>query len=649
METSNPRQAVVDKLKKSTNILVTVAHDPSVDALAAALGFTLLLNKIDKHATAVFSGIIPPAITFLEPERTFEGTVDSLRDFIIALDKEKADRLRYKVEGDVVRIYITPYHTTITDKDLHYSQGDFNIDLVVALGVEKKADLDKAIVSHGRILHDASVVTINTTETESSVGSISWNDPKASSLCEMLMTLNESLKADVVDEQIATALLTGMVSATERFSNQKTSPKVMTMAAELMAAGANQQLIAEKLETEVEPAPAPVVEPVMPATTAPAMNPANVMPAEASNPVPQPVVPEPVMPAPNVDGLMRIDHEEKTNEQVAFDKNEYERSQAYEERLEQALGDSNPSTYIQTPAPMPEPVGPQDTYGEASPSVDQSPVMTSEPVADSAGFNVNPEPEPEAFTMSDWRDNFRKIGQKTQEPREPIMGGTLNATTDQAEKDKLAEAKSTFNHTILNHDMQASDEPDQNTDSDAPMVPLASSVDDNFSKGKTIQPMTMEPINSPMGLSYEETPFDSSSSQTTTHPRPERTIAELEAQVNALTEKSPLTSSIEDARQAVDSAIENQPLSVGGQPLPSATESSAMSSPMPDIEPLVESGAPAPTTSMPPMPDFSTLPPLPTAPIQDATPPVPSPTMSPEQQPVQTNVAPSPGQFQLPQ
>jgi len=109
-----PKQQIVERIKQSTNILITVNTNPSVDALSSALALTLMLNKMDKHATAVFSGAVPPAIKFLQPEKTFQYSVDSLRDFIIALDKEKADRLRYKVENDVVRIYITPYHTMIS-------------------------------------------------------------------------------------------------------------------------------------------------------------------------------------------------------------------------------------------------------------------------------------------------------------------------------------------------------------------------------------------------------------------------------------------------------------------------------------------------------------------------------------------------------
>jgi hypothetical protein len=244
------KQQIVDKIKNNTNILVTVSNDPSVDELSAALGLTLLLNKMKKHATAVFSGQLPPSINFLDPAKTFESTVDSLRDFIIALDKEKADHLRYKIEGDVVKIFITPYRTTITSDDLDFSQGDYNVEMVLALGVNNQENLDKALEAHGRILHDATVATITAGTEKSQLGSIDWREETASSLSEMMVSLSEALKADktLLDEQIATAFLAGIVAATERFSNNRTSARVMTMAAQLMGAGANQQLIASKFE-----------------------------------------------------------------------------------------------------------------------------------------------------------------------------------------------------------------------------------------------------------------------------------------------------------------------------------------------------------------------------------------------------------------
>ena len=85
----NARQQIVDSIKKSSNILVSVCSDPSVDELSAALGLSIILNNLDKRATAIFSGDVPAAIEFLEPGKTFENSADSLRDFIIALNKEK--------------------------------------------------------------------------------------------------------------------------------------------------------------------------------------------------------------------------------------------------------------------------------------------------------------------------------------------------------------------------------------------------------------------------------------------------------------------------------------------------------------------------------------------------------------------------------
>src|ERR1035437_1680426 len=256
----NSKKQVLDSVKQANNILVTVSSNPSIDQLAACLGLTIMLNELGKHATAVFSGEVPSIIEFLQPEKTLEKTTDSLRDFIIALDKSKADKLRYKVEDKVVKIFITPYHTRVSEKDLEFSQGDFNVEVVIALGVHEQGDLDKAITANGRILHDATVISINTAVGEH-IGTVNWQDQKASSLSEMIASLSDNFDRKVLDNQVATALLTGIVSETNRFSNNKTTPETMKTSAMLMSAGANQQLVATKLQ---EPEPVKVSEPKPP-------------------------------------------------------------------------------------------------------------------------------------------------------------------------------------------------------------------------------------------------------------------------------------------------------------------------------------------------------------------------------------------------
>jgi hypothetical protein len=288
------KKQIIDKLKQATNILVTVKSNPSIDQLAACIGLTLILNELGKHATAVFSGTVPSVLEFLHPEKTLETNTDSLRDFIIALDKSKADKLRYKVEDKVVKIFITPYKTSISDADLEFSQGDFNVDVVLALGVHVQDDLDTAITEHGKILHDATVMSITTDDGEK-LGTVNWLGGEVSSLSEMVAGIADQLgKKDILDNQIATALLTGIVSETERFSNSKTTPQTMSVSAKLLTAGANQELVASKL---AEPEPEAVPERVD-----------HDDPDDSNGDSPKPVPDEPPK---SSDGMLSIDHTEE--------------------------------------------------------------------------------------------------------------------------------------------------------------------------------------------------------------------------------------------------------------------------------------------------------------------------------------------------
>ena len=244
---------VAERIRTSDNVLVALSKDPSVDELSAALGLTFILDKIGKHATAIFSGSVPNAIEFLEPEKTFETNTNSLQDFIIALDKEKADHLRYKIDGDYVKVFITPYKTTIDEKDMEFSHGDYNVDLVIALNVASSDDLDSALTEYGRIMHDASSINISA-NVPGKFGDIEWGDPAASSVSEMIFSLSQEIKEkdkDIIDKSTATALLAGIVAATNRFSNERTSPDTMTAASKLMMAGADQQLISSSIPVDI--------------------------------------------------------------------------------------------------------------------------------------------------------------------------------------------------------------------------------------------------------------------------------------------------------------------------------------------------------------------------------------------------------------
>lgn len=408
MDEIKAKQQVVEKIKESSKILVTVSDSPSVDALSAALGLALVLEKQEKYATAIFSGETPPAIAFLEPEKTFDDTTDSLRDFIIALNKEKADHLRYKIEGDAVKIFITPYKTVIDQSDLEFSQGDYNVELVIALGVDNQESLDTALDNHGQILHDAAIITITAGEQTSDLGGVDWHDGGASSLSEMVAGLAEALKPDkkksLIDETIATALLTGIVAETDRFSNEHTTSKVMTVAANLMSAGADQQLIANELRAAKEIEQSPV-------------EPAEETPAETTDETPEEANNEAIEAKKNHDpSMLAISHE----------------GESLADLDRRVRGDKKAKEMVVEEVAAAQDKAAQQDEGETAPVI--SAARTENP------DELVPAPENNAYGVSVASDEVT-----------PTLGGTLNATTEQAAEDARREAESDKNRTILSH------------------------------------------------------------------------------------------------------------------------------------------------------------------------------------------------------
>ena len=665
MNDTSAKQLIVEKIKDSSNILVTVSSNPSVDDLSAALGLTLLLNKMNKHATAVFSGAIPPAITFLDPEKTFENTVDSLRDFIIALDKEKADHLRYKVEGEVVKIFITPYRTTISSDDLDFSQGDYNVELVLALGVKNQDSLDAALTAHGRILHDATVATIMADGQLSELGSIDWHDDNASSLSEMLVSLSEALKVDktLLDEQIATALLTGIVSATERFSNPKTSSRVMTMAAQLMAAGANQQLIAAELQQDQptvsgdgasEAQSSEVTSENSDGTT-------NLSEGESTKLSKKEASKKKEEKKKN-DGELDISHELKGDvdsvaEQVV-ENNQDQAAHVAEEKLAAQLA-TPPTAAMLSVADL------QKDLAEASADVDAAASNQETPTQPESPASVEPEQsspapvtEPEALHGAVDPDTWKKTD-------EPTLGGTLNATAEQAADDKRREEEKDRNHTLLSHggeyigDAQPIYQApingavvgDQEPPSVDPFGDVAPADDPNASKPTAyvppIQPLSQQPETvSEAPSSLPELAFEMSPVPT---PAPGPTLAQIDE-----ANRNPL--SHDEARAEVHAALDGIPAE------------SAQFDPFAQV-PDSSSAAPTPADATlpppPPLPDFSTLPPMPSAtPAPAPAPfepgvlsgPVPSDKLgdifgpTPSEPSTQSTPAapPDPGQFRIP-
>lgn len=344
----NNKQQVTEIIKNAKNVVITTVKNPGVDEITSALGLSLMLKKLEKHVNLIVSGQLPKGVDFVVGNEKFESSADGTRDFVIEFDRNKVDKLRYKKEEDVVKIFLTPYRSAISKDDFRFNQGDYNVDAIVVIGATKKDEVDTAITSKSRLMHDANVVGIATKD-NSSLPGIGWSEPTASSTAEMLVSISEALQGNLLDAKSSTALLTGIIAATDHFTNKATTPKVMTMAAQLMAAGADQQMIMAELKKsaivhEEKPKPKKKAAPkAKPVTTEPKPAPA----------------PEPEQPSKDTDMTLELE----SNLQKEFDV--HDEAQQTAPVAETKVEKPQPPKNVELPTPAPAPIVEEEPEVEA--------------------------------------------------------------------------------------------------------------------------------------------------------------------------------------------------------------------------------------------------------------------------------------------
>jgi phosphoesterase RecJ-like protein len=99
------------------------------------------------------------------------------------------------------------------------------------------------------VFYETPIINIDHHAGNDHFGKINLVDLTATSTCEILVSIFEALSKDtsLLTPEVATALLTGIITDTNSFQNQNTTPKSLTVAAQLVAANADQQEIIKRI------------------------------------------------------------------------------------------------------------------------------------------------------------------------------------------------------------------------------------------------------------------------------------------------------------------------------------------------------------------------------------------------------------------
>src|SRR3990167_8616996 len=243
----SPKQQVVEILKTKQRILLLTHKNPDGDAIGSILALYLSLKKLGKDVVAVCNDPAPAVFEYLPQIKEISQNFANGRDFVISLDvsQTKADKVLYKIVGDKLNIIITPVSGNFTPEMVMTAAGSFNFETVVVLDSTDLERIGSPYEKNPEVFYEVPVVNIDHHAGNDQFGKINWVDITATSTSEILVSVLEALTGDpkFIDEDIATALLTGIITDTNSFQNNNTTPKSLTVAAQLVAFGGRQQEI----------------------------------------------------------------------------------------------------------------------------------------------------------------------------------------------------------------------------------------------------------------------------------------------------------------------------------------------------------------------------------------------------------------------
>lgn len=237
-------------ITESRHVLLLFAQPDDGDALCACLAWKMFLEKQHKQADVACSGLVlPKNLQFLSGADEIKKELTHLQKFIIKVDlsRAKIDTLSYDIKDNWLSIYLTPKQGTITKNELRTAQTTFKYDLIITVNASDLNALGEIFFNNTDLFYRLPVVNFDHRAGNEHFGHINLVDLNAAASCEIAFETLRALDESLLDKNIATAFLTGMIIKTKSFKTGSVTPRSLSLAGELVNLGADREKIIQQI------------------------------------------------------------------------------------------------------------------------------------------------------------------------------------------------------------------------------------------------------------------------------------------------------------------------------------------------------------------------------------------------------------------
>ncbi len=246
----NQKQQFFEQIKKAQDILITFRKTWNGDSVSSALALYLFLKKLGKKVEIAAEQFKQgEAFSFLPAHNEIKYSIDNLHKFIISLDiaDRKINQIKYRIDENTLKFIITVRDGKFTQEDINTNIHDYKYDLIFVLDTSDLESLGKIYEENTELFYKLPIVNIDHHSGNEEFGQINLINLTAVATSEIVFSLLKDYSPDALDEDIATCLLTGMISKTRSFKTPNITPQSLSVAAQLISMGARREEINNNL------------------------------------------------------------------------------------------------------------------------------------------------------------------------------------------------------------------------------------------------------------------------------------------------------------------------------------------------------------------------------------------------------------------
>lgn len=250
-------EQIKNLIDKSQNILILISPEAEGDSFTAALSLSCALKNMGKELN-LFYQKIPEKLNFLPALNEFpnlsealnivgDNLVNATNIVSINVSKCQIKEVCYEKNESDLKFLFSVAKGELEETDISFKKVFKEPDVIITVGLENLEKLDKIFEKNSKFFFEKPIINIDNKASNENFGEINLVEITSPTVSEIVANLINNFDEKTINKNIATCLLTGIISGTSNFKQPSTTPDTLEFASWLVEKGADHQKIIQHL------------------------------------------------------------------------------------------------------------------------------------------------------------------------------------------------------------------------------------------------------------------------------------------------------------------------------------------------------------------------------------------------------------------